>query len=49
FLLASPESNVGGHLKILSGISRLVKDKFIVDRLKKAADKKEIIKIFSVF
>lgn len=49
FLLASPESNVGGHLKILSGISRLVRDKFIVDRLKKAADKKEIIKIFSVF
>lgn len=49
FLLASPESNVGGHLKILSNISRLVKDKFIVDRLKKAVDKKEILKIISNF
>lgn len=49
FLLVSPESNVGGHLKILSNISRLVKDKFIVDRLKKAVDKKEILKIVSSF
>ncbi len=49
FLLASPESNVGGHLKILSNISRLVKDKFIVDRLKRAVDKKEILKIVSIF
>ncbi|MFH1398401.1 MAG: PTS sugar transporter subunit IIA [Candidatus Omnitrophota bacterium] len=49
FLLASPESNVGGHLKILSNISRLVKDKFIVNRLKKAVDKKEILKIISIF
>jgi fructose-specific phosphotransferase system IIA component len=49
FLLASPESNVGGHLKILSDISRLVKDKFIVDRLKKAVDKKDILKIVSNF
>jgi fructose-specific phosphotransferase system IIA component len=49
FLLASPESNVGGHLKILSDISRLVKDKFMVDRLKKAVDKKEILRIVSSF
>ena len=33
FVLISPEANVGGHLKILAEVSRLVKDKFIVDRL----------------
>lgn len=47
FALASPEKEVGGHLKILSEISRLVKDKFIVEQLKKAADKKKILKIVS--
>lgn len=45
FLLASPEYEIGGHLKILAEISRLVKDKFIVDLLRKAKDKKEILKI----
>jgi fructose-specific phosphotransferase system IIA component len=45
FILASPESEVGPHLKILADISRLVKDKFIVERLKNAGDKKEILKI----
>lgn len=45
FALASPKENVGGHLKILAEISRLVKDKFIVDLLKKAKNKKEILKI----
>jgi len=49
FILASPESNVGGHLKILADISRLVKDKFIVDRLKNAKDKKEILKIIAAY
>ncbi|MGE5197143.1 MAG: PTS sugar transporter subunit IIA [Deltaproteobacteria bacterium] len=47
FALASPKEDVGGHLKILSEISRLVKDKFIVERLKKAKNKKEVIKIIS--
>jgi fructose-specific phosphotransferase system IIA component len=49
FMLASPEENVGGHLKFLAEISRLVKDKFIVDRLRAAQDKKEIIKVIETF
>jgi len=33
---------------VLAEISRLVKDKFIVDRLKKARDPKEVLKIVSL-
>ncbi|MCX7927812.1 MAG: PTS sugar transporter subunit IIA [Candidatus Omnitrophica bacterium] len=47
FILASPENEVGAHLKILADISHLVKDKFIVERLKAARDKKEIIRLIS--
>ena len=47
FALASSRNEVGGHLKILAEISRLVKDKFIVGLLKRAKTKKEIIKIIS--
>lgn len=47
FILASPKEEVGGHLKILAEISRLVKDKFIVDLLRRAIDKKEVLKIIS--
>jgi fructose-specific phosphotransferase system IIA component len=49
FVLASPENEVGNHLKILAEISRLVKDKFIIEGLKKANDKKEIRKLFLNF
>jgi fructose-specific phosphotransferase system IIA component len=49
FILASPEEDVGAHLKILADISRLVKDKFIVDRLKAAKDKKEILKLIALY
>jgi nitrogen PTS system EIIA component len=49
FVLISPEDNIGGHLKILAEVSRLVKDKFIVDRLKAAQDKKEILKVISTY
>ena len=49
FVLISPEANIGGHLKILAEVSRLVKDKFIVDRLKAALDKKEILKVISTY
>jgi PTS system nitrogen regulatory IIA component len=49
FVLISPEENVGGHLKILAEVSRLVKDKFIVDHLKAAQDKKEILKVISTY
>lgn len=47
FAFAAPKNEVGSHLKILSEISRLVKDKFIVELLKKAKDRKEILKIIS--
>lgn len=49
FALASPEEKVGGHLKILAEISRLVKDKFIVEKLKKAKDAKEVLKIVFLY
>ncbi|MFA5117610.1 MAG: PTS sugar transporter subunit IIA [Candidatus Omnitrophota bacterium] len=49
FVLASPEVDVGNHLKILAQISRLVKDKFTVEYLKKVKTKKEILKIISNF
>ena len=45
FALASPKDEVGGHLKILSEISRFVKDKFVVDLLRKAKTKEEVLKI----
>lgn len=45
FALASPKEEVGGHLKILAEISRLVRDKFIVDLLKNAKTSQQIIKI----
>lgn len=47
FFLASPKEEVGQHLKILSEISRLMKDKFIVELLKKAKDRKEVLKIIN--
>ncbi|MFA5090494.1 MAG: PTS sugar transporter subunit IIA [Candidatus Omnitrophota bacterium] len=47
FALAVPQEAVGPHLKILAEISRLVKDKFIIDSLKKAKSKKDILKIIS--
>jgi len=49
FALASPQDKVGAHLKILAEISRLVKDKFIVELLRKAKDKKEVIKILLTY
>lgn len=47
FALASPEPEVGKHLKVLSEISYLVKDKFIVDQLKNAKTRKDVLKIIS--
>lgn len=49
FALASPQEEVGGHLKILADISRLVKDKFIISRLRKAKSAEEILKIVSKY
>jgi PTS system fructose-specific IIC component len=47
FMLASPLENIGGHLKILSEISRIFKDRFVIERLKKAKDKKYILRVIS--
>lgn len=47
FAMASSKNAVGGHLKVLAQISGLVRDKFIVDLLRKAKNKKEILKIIS--
>ncbi len=47
FILASPEEEVGRHLKIMANISRAVQDKFIIERLKKAKEKKEVLEIIS--
>jgi len=49
FSLASPEEEVGGHLKILSEIARLIKDKFIVDSLKGSKTKKDVIRAVSFY
>ena len=49
FMLISPQKEVGPHLKILAKISHLVKDKFVVERLKKIKDKHEIFEIISDF
>ncbi len=47
FLLLAPEESAGPHLKALSRISRLLKDKFFRDMLKNSKDAKEIIKIIA--
>ncbi len=48
FVLISPAEQVGSHLKILAEISRLVRDKFIVEQLKSAKNAKEVLKIVSL-
>jgi len=45
FVFASPKNEVENHLKILAEISRLVKDKFTVELLKKADSKDKVMKI----
>ncbi|MGB4520372.1 MAG: PTS sugar transporter subunit IIA, partial [Candidatus Omnitrophota bacterium] len=47
FALASPKKEVGWHLKVLAEIAHLVKDKFIVELLKKAKNKDEVLRIIS--
>jgi PTS system nitrogen regulatory IIA component len=43
FLLIAPEESAGPHLKALARISRMLKDKFFREMLKKAKDEKEIL------
>lgn len=45
FLLIAPEESAGPHLKALARISRMLKDKYFRDLLKKAQDEKEILRI----
>lgn len=45
FLLIAPEESAGPHLKALARISRMLKDKYFRELLKKAKDEKEILRI----
>jgi len=47
FLLVAPQDSAGPHLKALARISRLVKDKYFRDVLRKAKDEREIIRIIA--
>lgn len=47
FLLLAAEESAGPHLKALARISRLLKDKYVREILKKAQSEKEIIKIIN--
>jgi len=42
FLLATPESNAGEHLKILARISRILKNPALRDKLRSATDRHEL-------
>lgn len=45
FLLLAPEESAGPHLKALARISRMLKDKFFRDLLKKAKDENDILRV----
>jgi PTS system nitrogen regulatory IIA component len=45
FLLLAPQDTAGPHLKALARISRLLKEKYFRDALKKATDTKEVLRI----
>jgi len=45
FLLVAPVDSAGPHLKALARISRLLKDKFIRERLRTVEDDKTVIQI----
>ena len=45
FLLIAPEESAGPHLKALARISRMLKDKYFRDLLKKSKDEKEALRI----
>ncbi len=47
FLLLAPEESAGPHLKALARISRLLKDKYVREMLKKAETEKDIIRIIT--
>ena len=45
FLLIAPEESAGPHLKALARISRMLKDKYFRELLRKAKDEKEVLRI----
>ncbi|MDP3730341.1 MAG: PTS sugar transporter subunit IIA [Candidatus Omnitrophota bacterium] len=45
FLLIAPEESAGPHLKALARISRMLKDKYFRELLRKAKDESEILRI----
>ena len=45
FLLLAPEESAGPHLKALARISRMLKDKFFRDLLRKAKDENDILHV----
>jgi PTS system nitrogen regulatory IIA component len=45
FLLVAPEESAGPHLKALARISRMLKDKYFRDMLRKAKDEREALHI----
>jgi len=45
FLLIAPEESAGPHLKALARISRMLKDKYFREMLRKSKDEKEVLKI----
>ena len=45
FLLIAPEESAGPHLKALARISRMLKDKYFRELLRKSKDEKEILRI----
>ena len=45
FLLLAPEESAGPHLKALARISRMLKDKYFRELLRKAKDEKEVLRI----
>ncbi len=47
FLLLAAQDSAGPHLKALARISRLFKDKYFRDNLRKCNDDKDIIKVIS--
>jgi PTS system nitrogen regulatory IIA component len=47
FLLIAPEESAGPHLKALARISRMLKDKYFRERLRRAKDEKEVLDIIA--
>lgn len=45
FLLLAPEESAGPHLKALARISRMLKDKYFRELLRKSKDEREVLRV----